>query len=158
MLGFAFVIMKKQAAAERAVKDSVGLKINGREVAVDLAVQKSKWEELRENNQDDDEDEDVDDQDEDVEEEKESDEMMEEGFDEKEHKENGDLAEDSDINEDEDEDSESENESDSEDNFDTLNELKEAPEAAEAPRKRKINKRHFLFLLETYRMILHLML
>ncbi len=44
MCGFGFVTMKKDAAAERAVKESVGLKIDGREVAVDLAVEKDKWE------------------------------------------------------------------------------------------------------------------
>lgn len=43
MKGFAFVVMKKKAAAEKAVKESVGLKIDGREVAVDLAIEKSKW-------------------------------------------------------------------------------------------------------------------
>lgn len=48
MKGFAFVVMKKKAAAERAVKESVGLKIDGREVAVDLAIEKSKWEQVRE--------------------------------------------------------------------------------------------------------------
>lgn len=47
MCGFAFVIMKKVAAAERAVKGSVGLKIDGREVAVDLALEKSKWEDIK---------------------------------------------------------------------------------------------------------------
>lgn len=44
MCGFGFVTMKKDAAAERAVKESVGLTIDGREVAVDLAVEKDKWE------------------------------------------------------------------------------------------------------------------
>lgn len=48
MKGFAFVTMKKHAAAEKAVKESVGLKIDGREVAVDLAVEKSKWEQIQE--------------------------------------------------------------------------------------------------------------
>lgn len=48
MKGFAFVVMKKKAAAEKAVKESVGLKIDGREVAVDLALEKSKWELVRE--------------------------------------------------------------------------------------------------------------
>lgn len=48
MKGFAFIVMKKEAAAERAVKDCVGLKIDGREVAVDLALEKSKWEQVRE--------------------------------------------------------------------------------------------------------------
>lgn len=48
MCGFAFVVMKKQSAAEKAVKESVGLKIHGREVAVDFAVEKSKWEQIKE--------------------------------------------------------------------------------------------------------------
>lgn len=49
MSGFAFVTMRKDSAADKAVKESKGLKIDGREVAVDLAVQKSKWEEIKEN-------------------------------------------------------------------------------------------------------------
>jgi RNA-binding proteins (RRM domain) len=48
MCGFGFVTMKKDAAAARAVKESVGLKIDGREVAVDLAVEKTKWELIKE--------------------------------------------------------------------------------------------------------------
>lgn len=48
MRGFAFVVMKKNAAAEEAVKKCKGLRIDGREVAVDLAVEKSKWEDLQE--------------------------------------------------------------------------------------------------------------
>ncbi|CAI5757525.1 unnamed protein product [Candida verbasci] len=47
MCGFAFVIMKKKSAAERAIKECQGLKIDGREVAVDFAVEKSKWEQLK---------------------------------------------------------------------------------------------------------------
>ncbi|ODQ65064.1 RNA-binding domain-containing protein [Nadsonia fulvescens var. elongata DSM 6958] len=43
MKGFAFVTMRKQTAAELAVKESSGLKIDGREVAVDYAIQKDKW-------------------------------------------------------------------------------------------------------------------
>lgn len=41
--GFGFVIMNKKVAAERAVKECAGLIIDGREVAVDIAVEKSKW-------------------------------------------------------------------------------------------------------------------
>ncbi|KAM9899016.1 hypothetical protein OXX69_009649 [Metschnikowia pulcherrima] len=48
MKGFAFIVMKKNHAAERAVKECVGLKIDGREVAVDLAVEKSEWEKAQE--------------------------------------------------------------------------------------------------------------
>ncbi|KAH3677031.1 hypothetical protein WICMUC_001937 [Wickerhamomyces mucosus] len=43
MSGFAFVTMKKNSSAEQAIKQSVGLKIAGREVAVDYALEKSKW-------------------------------------------------------------------------------------------------------------------
>lgn len=47
--GFGFVVMNKKVAAERAVQACKGLKIDGREVAVDLAVEKSKWEEANKN-------------------------------------------------------------------------------------------------------------
>lgn len=57
MCGFAFVTMKKDSAAEKAVKDSVGLKIDDREVAVDLAIEKSKWEEIKEDEDEEEEDE-----------------------------------------------------------------------------------------------------
>ncbi|AWU78164.1 uncharacterized protein C5L36_0E02280 [Pichia kudriavzevii] len=43
MCGFGFVTMTKHANAEKAVKESSNLKINGREVAVDFAVSKSHW-------------------------------------------------------------------------------------------------------------------
>ncbi|KAI5966563.1 NOP4 [Candida pseudojiufengensis] len=59
MTGFGFVIMKKQSAAIRAVKECKGLKIDGREVSVDFAVEKSKWEKIREErNEENDEEED----------------------------------------------------------------------------------------------------
>ncbi|CUM67789.1 uncharacterized protein PRCAT00005494001 [Priceomyces carsonii] len=48
MLGFAFVVMNKKSAADRAVKGSEGLQIHGREVAVDFAIEKSKWEQVKE--------------------------------------------------------------------------------------------------------------
>lgn len=57
MCGFAFVTMKKDSAAEKAVKDSVGLKIDDREVAVDLAIEKSKWEEIKEDEDEEEEEE-----------------------------------------------------------------------------------------------------
>lgn len=47
MKGFGFVVMKKNAAAERAVQESAGLKIDGRLVSVDVALEKSKWEEAQ---------------------------------------------------------------------------------------------------------------
>ncbi|GMM32344.1 mRNA-binding ribosome biosynthesis protein [Martiniozyma asiatica (nom. inval.)] len=51
MCGFAFVTMGKHAAAEKAVKGSQGLKIDGREVAVDFAVNKTHWGTLKEENE-----------------------------------------------------------------------------------------------------------
>lgn len=47
MRGFAFVTMVKHAAAQKAVEGTKGLKIDGREVAVDLALEKSKWEQVK---------------------------------------------------------------------------------------------------------------
>ncbi|SCU88259.1 LAFA_0E11628g1_1 [Lachancea sp. 'fantastica'] len=44
LCGFAFVTMKKLAACKKAIEESKDLKIDGRQVAVDFAVQKSKWE------------------------------------------------------------------------------------------------------------------
>ncbi|WEJ93229.1 RNA recognition motif-containing protein [Yamadazyma tenuis] len=129
MLGFAFVVMKKDVAAEKAVKESVGLKIDGREVAVDFAVEKSKWEELKE----------------DEEEEKDEEEDNE--------------PEKAEIDEDEDDDGEEELEDDNQENdddededtdaedvgeFDSLNTLKEPedepeekPQEAPQPKKNK---------------------
>ncbi|ODV94975.1 hypothetical protein PACTADRAFT_44185 [Pachysolen tannophilus NRRL Y-2460] len=51
MSGFAFITMKKNASAEKAIKESAGLKIDGREVAVDFAIEKNKWEEYVKENQ-----------------------------------------------------------------------------------------------------------
>jgi nucleolar protein 4 len=47
MCGFGFITMAKHANAEKAVKESSGLKINGREVAVDYAVNKTHWSNLK---------------------------------------------------------------------------------------------------------------
>ena len=69
MCGFAFVTMKKDSAAEKAVKDSVGLKIDDREVAVDLAIEKSKWEEIKEDEDEEEEEEEEEEDEEDEEEE-----------------------------------------------------------------------------------------
>lgn len=49
MSGFAFVTMKRKLHAKRAVEESKGLKIHGREVNVSLAVEKSKWQNKGEN-------------------------------------------------------------------------------------------------------------
>lgn len=122
MLGFAFVIMKKTSAAEKAVKESVGLKIDGREVAVDLALEKSKWEEVREDEKDEEEDDEEGDDDE--EEEYEKDEVDEEDDDE----------EDDNLDE-----SDDDNDNDSDDDFDALNNIKEEDLEEEAP-KPKQNK------------------
>ena len=43
MTGFAFVTMRKQSDAELAISETKNLKIDGREVAVDFALEKSKW-------------------------------------------------------------------------------------------------------------------
>lgn len=43
--GFGFVVMNKKVAADRAVKECKGLKIDGREVSVSIAIEKSKWDE-----------------------------------------------------------------------------------------------------------------
>lgn len=43
MTGFAFVTMRRNDHAELAIAGTKGLKIDGREVAVDFAVEKSKW-------------------------------------------------------------------------------------------------------------------
>ncbi|KAG7879410.1 hypothetical protein KL905_003193 [Ogataea polymorpha] len=75
MSGFGFVTMMKHAAAEKAVKETVGLKLQGREVAVDFAIDKSKWEEFRKEKsaegEEDEEDEDEKSEDEEEEEEEE---------------------------------------------------------------------------------------
>lgn len=52
MSGFAFVTMKKFASAEAAIKGSEGLKIGGREVAVDFALEKAKWLEYKDEHAD----------------------------------------------------------------------------------------------------------
>lgn len=44
MSGFAFVTMRKKVHALKAIEDSKDLRIEGREVAVDFALEKGKWE------------------------------------------------------------------------------------------------------------------
>lgn len=51
MKGFAFVVMRKHAAAEKAVAESQDLKIDGRQVQVSLAMEKSKWEKQQQEEQ-----------------------------------------------------------------------------------------------------------
>lgn len=46
LCGFAFVTMKKLSNCHNAIKESKDLKIDGRKVAVDFAVQKNKWEDF----------------------------------------------------------------------------------------------------------------
>ncbi|KAK9433423.1 hypothetical protein V1505DRAFT_362612 [Lipomyces doorenjongii] len=43
MSGFAFVTMRKRTSAERAIKEANGMRIEGRQVAVDFAVEKDTW-------------------------------------------------------------------------------------------------------------------
>ncbi|KAL6945115.1 hypothetical protein ACO0QE_002560 [Hanseniaspora vineae] len=43
MSGFAFVVMKKISACRRAIEECKNLKIDGRQVAVDFAVSKNRW-------------------------------------------------------------------------------------------------------------------
>lgn len=50
LCGFAFVTMKKLAACKKAIEDSKDLKIDGRQVAVDFAIQKNKWEDYKKEN------------------------------------------------------------------------------------------------------------
>ncbi|QLL34775.1 hypothetical protein HG536_0H01500 [Torulaspora globosa] len=52
LCGFAFVTMKKLANCRAAIEGSRDLKIDGRSVAVDFAVQKSKWEEYNKTKED----------------------------------------------------------------------------------------------------------
>lgn len=123
MCGFAFVTMKKDASAARAIKESVGLKIDGREVAVDLAVEKSKWEKIQEEKE----------EEEDEEEEGEND--AEE--DEEEKEENDDDDNDDDDDEDEEDNDDKEDVSE----FHALNEVDpdaeiEEEEEEEKPRKK----------------------
>ncbi|AMD22576.1 HHL194Cp [Eremothecium sinecaudum] len=46
--GFAFVTMKKISNCKKAIEECKDLKIDGRQVAVDFAVQKNRWEEFKE--------------------------------------------------------------------------------------------------------------
>lgn len=119
MSGFAFVTMKKQAAAEKAVKESVGLKIDGREVAVDLAIEKSKWEAEKEKEESEEEKEENESKDE-SKDEKDEDEEMANGSDEE--------AENDDNENDDNDDPDSDGDSDS---FAELNDLESAPEVPE---------------------------
>lgn len=90
MSGFGFVQMKKPSAAEAALEKSKTFKLDGREVTVDFAVQKSQWvtkevkneekaedEAEEEDEEDSDEDEEAEDEDEENEEEENSSEAKE---------------------------------------------------------------------------------
>jgi nucleolar protein 4 len=65
MSGFGFVTLKKNSSAEKAIKESKGLKIDGREVAVDYALEKSKWLEYKDQHAGDESEEEEDSDDED---------------------------------------------------------------------------------------------
>ena len=113
MCGFAFVTMAKHVNAEKAVKESSGLKINGREVAVDFAVNKTHWDTIKtkqeENGESDNDDNDEDDEDE-KEEEKEENSDNSENQKETPNEENAeDIAEKNDHDDEEDEDEEEDN-------------------------------------------------
>ncbi|KAK9365022.1 hypothetical protein V1509DRAFT_634509 [Lipomyces kononenkoae] len=49
MSGFAFVTMRKRTSADRAIKEANGMQIDGRQVAVDYAVEKDTWQKHLEN-------------------------------------------------------------------------------------------------------------
>ncbi|KAK9235647.1 hypothetical protein V1525DRAFT_409335 [Lipomyces kononenkoae] len=49
MSGFAFVTMRKRTSADRAIKEANGMQIDGRQVAVDYAVEKDVWHQHLEN-------------------------------------------------------------------------------------------------------------
>lgn len=57
MCGFAFITLSKHTSAVRAVKESQGLKIDGREVAVDFAVDKNHWDTLKQDEEEEEEEE-----------------------------------------------------------------------------------------------------
>ncbi|CAI4053469.1 hypothetical protein SKDZ_16G2250 [Saccharomyces kudriavzevii ZP591] len=87
LCGFAFVTMKKISNCRIALENSKDLKIDGRKVAVDFAVQKNRWEDYKKaqpevkdesNNESQDEDEEVDDEDKQVEEDSDDDPKTEE--------------------------------------------------------------------------------
>ncbi|AGO13628.1 AaceriAGL250Wp [[Ashbya] aceris (nom. inval.)] len=61
LCGFAFVTMKKLSNCRKAIEECKGLKIDGREVAVDFAVQKSRWEDYKKSNPESDEEEEAED-------------------------------------------------------------------------------------------------
>ncbi|GME94812.1 unnamed protein product [Ambrosiozyma monospora] len=65
MSGFGFVTMSRHAVAQRVVKESVGLKIGDREVAVDFAVDKKSWEQHKEKEEEEESEEEADESDED---------------------------------------------------------------------------------------------
>lgn len=94
LCGFAFVTMKKISNCKLALENTKDLKIDGRAVAVDFAVQKSRWEDYKKKN-DDKEDEKDEESDEEDEEESDEDEV-EKKTERKSNKKNNDVSLDSD--------------------------------------------------------------
>ncbi|RCK60445.1 Nucleolar protein 4 [Candida viswanathii] len=134
MCGFAFVIMKKKAAAEKAVKECQGLKINGREVAVDFAVEKSKWEQMKDEEESEEESEDDGDEDK-IEEDKEEGEEVDASDDEEQQDDDEDFDKLNEINSDDEPDS-------SDDDIDVKVESEsEEEEEEEQPKPRKKQNR-----------------
>ncbi|KAG7882709.1 hypothetical protein KL938_003132 [Ogataea parapolymorpha] len=109
MSGFGFVTMMKHAAAEKAVKETVGLKLQGREVAVDFAIDKSKWEEFRKEKSEEGEEDEEEDDEEDEDEERE-DEEQEDDEDEEEDDDEGEVKEENKADDSEDDESDSDGE------------------------------------------------
>lgn len=119
MSGFAFVTMRKQSSAQKAIEESKDLKIEGRPVAVDYAVTKEQWQQKTQEAEDDEESE---------ENEIDSDEDHEEDVDETVKSADGDV-DDEDDEEDEDEDDEDDDDEDDEE---------DEEDEEEAPKRRKL--------------------
>lgn len=134
MSGFAFVTMKKNAAAEKAIKESQGLKIDGREVAVDYALEKSKWLQYKEENPDEESDE----EEEESDEEKQAEEEIEEDA-----EETAKLEEEANEQDDEDADVANEEDDDSDIELDSDEEVSEEEEQEQASRPKKNRQEQF---------------
>ncbi|CCH46876.1 Nucleolar protein 4 [Wickerhamomyces ciferrii] len=134
MSGFGFVTMKKNSSAENAIKGSQGLKIADREVAVDYAIEKSKWEAYKQDNEDEEESDEEESEDEDEDDESKDEDDEDEG-EETTNIEDED-SEDADVAEEEDDDSDVDLDSDEE-----IDEEEEEKE--EKPREQKNRQDQF---------------
>ncbi|CAN6657151.1 nucleolar protein 4 [Trichomonascus vanleenenianus] len=135
MAGFAFVTMMKHAHAIRAVEGSKDLKIAGRPVAVDFAIQKEKW--LNKDSQDGEDDEESESEDD-----EDSMNVDEEDVDEEDVE---DASEAEDENEDDDDEDEDEDEDDDEDEEDE-DEEEDDEEEDDKPRYRPASNNHTIFV------------